>query len=217
MLFALAITGYSTVITAVPFTITKSGTYTLKADLTLAGVAETAITVNASNVLIDLKNNTLSSTSSAGSTIGILLSGTANNLTIQGGTISGFVTGIEITGTQQLVQNLRLVNNSVGVAIFTGGQSVIQNCLIVGRGTTAGEGILLTQCSGIVVKNNQIAAQAAGCLNAFMGGGNNFIANSISTCDHGLELASNDKYQGNLTNGCTTPFSGGIAAGFENN
>jgi hypothetical protein len=43
-----------TTIESVLFTITKAGTYVLDGDLTLSGTNQTGITVNASNVVIDL-------------------------------------------------------------------------------------------------------------------------------------------------------------------
>jgi hypothetical protein len=48
-------------------------------------------------------------------------------------------------------------------------------------------------------------------------GGNSFIANQIANCLFGLILGSLDKYQGNVTNRCLTPFLGGVAVGDENN
>ena len=43
------------------------------------------------------------------------------------------------------------------------------------------------------------------------------ISNRISNCQVGISCLSTQKYQGNVTTGCATPFSGGTAAGYENN
>jgi hypothetical protein len=75
--FILAMSGYATTIESVPFTITKTGTYTLDGNLTLSGTNATAITVNASNVVIDLTGFTLKNGSGDvnGDNIGISLNG----------------------------------------------------------------------------------------------------------------------------------------------
>jgi hypothetical protein len=161
--------GYAQTIDAVPFVITKPGTYTLAKDLTLHSVrgpgATTAMTVEASNVVIDLGGFTLFGykTPSGGVTDGISnvatgISPSITNLTIQNGTITGFDLAVLLEGTQFVCQNLRLFNNS-SFGIEAGGCrfSTIQNCLIIGLGTREGglqdAGVLLDECVGIVVKN----------------------------------------------------------------
>ena len=203
-----------TVITSVPFTITKSGTYTFDKNLTLSGNSLYAITINASNVLIDLSGFTLKN--GTGTNGGILTTTATTNVTIQDGTISGFTTGVGLQGSQQLVQNLRLFNNGNGVEGSSSNFSTIQDCFIVGQGSTIGNGVVLPSCFGTVVKDNQIASANVGCATV-SSGGNSFIANQIANCSTGLLLGTGDKYQGNVTIGCTTPFSGGTAVGDENN
>jgi hypothetical protein len=46
---------------------------------------------------------------------------------------------------------------------------------------------------------------------------NSFIYNNIANCTAGLFLLPGDKYQGNVTIKCATPFLEGIAVGQENN
>jgi hypothetical protein len=90
----------------------------------------------------------------------------------------------------------------------------LQNCFIAGTG--AGEGIVLYADSADVVKNNHVANEKTGCLTMNTPGSNFFIANQLTNCGTGLNL-SGDKYAGNLTAACTTPFIGGFAVGDENN
>ena len=208
-----AMSGYATVIESLPFTISKSGTYTLDRNLKYSG-SSFAITVSASTVVIDLSGYTLSGTN------GWAIYGDASsNVTVQNGTITGFFAGVELlNGSQELLQNLRLLNIAAGgVELMSCSSSTIQNCLIVGVGKTGGgDGVYLGGCQGIVVKNNQIANEGVGC-DSGTSSGNIFIADQLTNCLNGLYLGTPDKYQGNVAAACTTPFSGGIAVGYENN
>ena len=210
----LVMSGYATTtIESIPFTITKAGTYILDGNLTLSGTGLYAITVDASDVVIDLNGFTLKN--GTGKNNGILTASAAMNVTIQHGTITGFSTAVEVQGSEQLVQNLRLFNNGNSIDASSSNFSTIQNCFIVGLNMNTDSGIVLVSCSGTVVKNNQIASAGTGC-ETMTTGGNSFIANQIANCSTGLLLGTGDKYQGNVTNGCTTPFSGGTAIGQEN-
>ena len=209
ILSAFAVTAYGTTIESVPFTITTSGTYKLDGDLVLAGTNQTAITVNVSNVVIDL--NGFAITTSQYPNYGIVTSSTATNVTIQNGTLSGFFNSISLAGGQALVQALRLINDEEGIqAASSCTSSVIQNCFIAGG---AGIGVTV-QGSSIVVKNNQILSEQYG---GTSGGNNSFVANYVGNCSYGLYMTGSDKYQANVTNECTTPFTGGIAVGDANN
>jgi hypothetical protein len=201
-------------ITSVPFTISKRGTYVLAGNLTLSGINQIAITVTASDVVVDLGGFTLAATASSGTNVGIEVSAGAQNVTIQNGSIS-IVSGIcvHLLGSDETVQNLRLESSGAGVfAESTSNYCMIQNCFIMGGGSDCGVGI--NGGGGTVVKNNQIINEFDGCCS---GGGNIFIANYIASCNTGLGLAGTDKYQGNVTVACATAFSGGIAVGTENN
>ncbi len=226
--------GYAQTIDGVPFVITKPGTYTLAKDLTLSQTAQstTAIFVKADNVVIDLRGFTLAGYSTGGNTT----YGIANvnkqgipkpiiNLTIQGGAINGFDIAVQLGNAQFAVENLRVLNNVFGVSASTCLFSSIKNCLIVSTlpiSNPAGQlGVSLFGCTGIVVKNNQIGNQVIGCVSQSTGSppslGCSFIYNNFANCPTGLLLGSVDKYQGNVTTNCPTPFSGGTAVGTENN
>lgn len=203
-----------TAITSLPFTIKKSGAYAIQQNMTYSGTSGTsAITVEVSNVVIDLAGFTLTG---ASTTVGIAVKATVTNVTIQDGTITGFATDISLENTQQfLVQNLRLLKQQFGISASSCSFSTIQNCFIVGQGGSA-TGINLQSCSGVVVKNNQIASCSYGCL-AQDTTGNLFIANQLTNCATGLGLSSGDKYEANLTLGATIAFNGGIPVGNDNN
>lgn len=214
----LVMSGYATVIESVPYVIHTPGTYTLDGSVSLAPGGGTAIQVNASNVLIDLKGFTLSATDSTPQSLGILVATGTTHITVQNGSINGFEHGISLACTHYVVQNLQFIGGVYGIEASTpsgSGQGLIQDCLFDGAGSQA-EGILF-ECNENVVKNNQILNYyGPNGVGVFSNGGNFFIGNSIFNCGHGLSLSSSDKYQSNLTAFCGTPFSGGIAVGDDN-
>ena len=67
-----------------------------------------------------------------------------------------------------------------------------------------------------MVKNNQIANVSVGC-DSNESSGNIFIADQLTNCSYRLYLGASDKYQGNVTIACASPFTGGTQVGFENN
>lgn len=215
MSFTLVVGGHATTqITTVPFSIVKPGRYVLATNLILSGNSLTAIAVNQSNVVLDFNSFTLS-TAGTGNT-GISVAATVNNVTIQNGSISGFDYGTILQGAQHSLQNVRLFVNVDGVLASSCTSSSIQNCVILGLNSNSGIGVDLDTCSNVVVQNNQIARAENGCFSSSSTGGNSFISNYIANCTNGLNLEAGDKYEGNVTTGCTTDFTGGILVGQQN-
>jgi hypothetical protein len=210
-----AIGGYGqTTISSLPFTITQSGTYTFSQVLTFSSVGGgQAITIAASNVVIDLKGYELKA-NPTGAGRGIESSNRFVNLIIRNGTISGFQFGVAVLNvtTGCTIQNVQFSNNETSINLQNSVSCIVQNCLVFGTG--AGTGIQVSGCEGVQVKNTQLANWAFGVTSD---GGNAFLENYIGGCSTGLQLGTGDKYQGNVTSGCATPFSGGTAAGTENN
>jgi hypothetical protein len=208
----LAMGGYAKIIKSVPFTINNSGTYTLDHDLTLAGGTGTGITVNASNVVIDFSGFALQSGAS-GNGVGISITGT--NVTIQNGTITGFNIDLFLECAECLVQNVTIVAVNIGVDGEGCTDSVIQNCLVQGIAGTS-YGVFLTGCSGVLLTNNQIVSHFY-CCDSGSSSSDVFVGNILGNADYGLYLDTGDKYAANVTTGCTTPFTGGVAVGDDNN
>lgn len=203
----------ATAITSVPFTITASGTYTLTKNLTLSGTNQTAITVNAANVVVDLKGFTLGTSDTTFSNSGITVSTGVAFVTIQDGMINNFGAGVSLFGPEETVQNLSIVTGAFAINVYNScTSSMIQNCFIAGSGQNIG--IQLSGCADVVVKNNHIVNENQGATSL---GNNMFIANYFGSCALGINMSSTDKYQLNVTNACTTGFSGGIAVGNANN
>ena len=122
----------ATAITTVPFTITASGNYYLPANLSVA--TGTGITVNASQVVIDLNGRSINST---GGSIGINVTN-HDEVTIQNGDIDGFSAAnkyaILLNGTangqnqKNKVINVNFDNDFVGVLIVRGSIDVVEHC-----------------------------------------------------------------------------------------
>jgi parallel beta-helix repeat protein len=209
-----AMGSYGQIITSVPFTITQSGTYTFSKSLTFVSTSGGhAITVAASDVVIDFRGFSLNA-SPVGAGIGVQSSNRGVNIIVRNGAISGFKVGLTIVSDAVgcTIDNVRFLNNGTGINLQGSTSCTVQNCLVIGSGT--GTGIMLTACSGVEVKNTQLLNWSSGVTSD---GNNAFLENYIGGCSAGLQLGTGDKYQGNVTNGCTTPFSGGTAVGTENN
>jgi parallel beta-helix repeat protein len=100
----------ATTITSLPAVITKSGHYSLQRDLYYAGTGD-AITVYASNVVLDLHGHTLLGPGgpSTGSGVAVL---SYQNVTVTNGTISGFAAGVFVNAARCQVTGIRAVSNS---------------------------------------------------------------------------------------------------------
>jgi len=211
ILFAPALAGAATIIDRLPYTITAPGRYELQRDLTTNG--SNGITVQAANVVIDLKGFSITGDGTAN---GVAVA-SQTNVTVRNGMISGFYIGVVLVGVQSRAINLQLVNNDFGVA--TGGKAcAVQDCFIVGLGTNhTGVGVgLYKSSSGILVKGNQISEFMTGINDFSADGFHAFTGNYIANGEYGIVASSNDLFQGNVVTNCAVPFSGGQAVGTEN-
>jgi hypothetical protein len=143
--------------TAIPggtsgMTISTSGAYYLTGNITVA--TGDGITINASNVTLDL--NGFSISSSSGTDIGIALSSTTN-LAIFNGSISGFSKGAAPVNGQQTPRNVRMSNLAIsgcaGYSVFldVAKNTCVQDCLVDG-----GFGIAATLVNDCSVTNGSI-------------------------------------------------------------
>jgi hypothetical protein len=107
MASAQAETVNCTAIGAIPFTITAPGVYCLKSNKNTNITNGIAITINASNIVLDLNGFTLNGSAAGPGTeaIGIGLSHNnvlRQNITVKNGTVQGFSIGIGFVGSQSL-------------------------------------------------------------------------------------------------------------------
>jgi hypothetical protein len=219
-----------TVIKSVPHTINKSGTYTLSANLQYAGtnLAIPAITINASNVTIDFGGHVLKCTNTTVGTKALLLpsnGGNQTNVTIENGTITNFTWGVYADGgaggetfSGIVVQDMRLYAIT-GVHINGGTGCTVQRNLLMTTGAGGSLIDLINSTGANVVRDNLASGQPTFAVifsNSATSGNyidNNFAINGAS----GFFLEATDKYRFNITDLCTTPYSGGTALGGGSN
>jgi len=181
----------------------------LQSNLTVNG--SYSIEVAASDVTINLNGFTITQTD-VGNGTGVYAPN-ANNLTVLNGTISGFEYGIYIN-SQSIAKDLQLFNNRYGVYIGGNNCQVIGS-FIVGTGP-AGDGVgVYVNGSGVLVKDTQVSQFTSGITSNSVSG-SAFIYNYVASSTTGLQLSSNDCYQGNVVTNCATLFVGGISVGTEN-
>ena len=212
-----------TPITTLPFTIAASGNYYLANNLAYAGTAGNAITISASDVVLDLQGHRLiCGTPPSTAAVGIAAVG-RNNLVIRNGSIVFFKTGIYLSGAasqRAIIEKLNLTSNR-SIAIQTEGRGVIireNTILSTGSGFASGNlgtGVCATFSSGegTRVINNDISdtyrpsspSIAVYCVGGIVQG--NRINNTITGLD-GIKLS-----KGICLDNCVMGFDAGIEAG----
>jgi hypothetical protein len=186
-----------TPISSLPFIISSSGSYYLTKNLSVT--TGNALTINASQVTVDLNGFTISSTASSANGTGIALaSGLADiaifnghikgGVTYSGGTYSGpgFANGIEYSGTTPT--NARVTGVSVVGCqfdgIYVGTNSVVESCTVqtIGGDGIVGGGVFrstATECG-----NGGIAAHTASdCYALITGSGTALSAVNAINCE----------------------------------
>jgi len=152
-----------TLISSLPFTISQAGSYVVTRDLS----GTDGITINASNVTIDLNGFTLAP--SGGSADGISSVATLRNIKVINGTLRDWdFAGIYLPlATNCEIRNLRVYNTNLE-GIQVGANALIVDCLVDGaftatKGIVAGDNSIISRCvctactvSGIKVGANGI-------------------------------------------------------------
>jgi hypothetical protein len=173
--------------TNVPFNITTAGSYCVVENITFASTNAIIISVNASNVVLDLNDQTISG---GGTSLNAIQVNNQSNVTIRNGSLINFTAnGVFLSqGCQQVnVSNMLCVNNNSGFAAAGVNRCSFQNCFaILNRGfgfnisngtATASQNSTLSNCLAL---STGIGATSTGpgfiftnCLNFFI---NNCIA-----------------------------------------
>lgn len=126
----------ATPITTVPFVITKSGNYYLPADLTFTAPAGTAITIEASQVILDLNGRTLEGEAKGfDTTFGIVIDN-RQDVIVQNGDIDGFTfAGVLITDSAKRTKNqkneishVNFNDDEIGVLDVSGSIDLTEHC-----------------------------------------------------------------------------------------
>jgi hypothetical protein len=207
-----SVSGYSqTTITSVPYTITAPGTYVFANNLTYSLATGDAITVNVSNVTIDLNGYYLYC-SASGSANGIYFNNKAN-IRVKNGEVVGFGAGIFADHSVpaptlnvnfgQLIEGVRFYNNSYAMSFFQSTCAVVKNCQFIG-GTN---GVTFTQGTG----NRAIENLASKAYVGFYSDGTDYFeSNYADGCTFGI-YATSSKLRFNATTNCTTGVTGGTS------
>ena len=195
----------ATPITSLPWTISTPGNYYLPTDLTTAAVAGGAITITASQVVLDLNGRTLKDSVKTNFAYGVLVFNDVD-VTIQNGDIDGFNVGVFLSpdstdeNAKNTVDNVKFNGNAIGVMSLSGQSNLVKNCIIDGGDI----GILFNQDSGSRAQNNILENQAAseefGAGIALMSTGslgvvfdNNVVEKGSATV--GMVMSGTDKYR----------------------
>lgn len=161
-----------TAITSVPLAITSEGIYCFTGNLATAQTTGNAISINADNVVIDLKGWKLDGSAAGLDTIakGIYAYG-RSNIVIRNGTIRGFYAGIGLscsypyTDSQGYqVEDIRAVANTYRGFYIDGTDTVVRNNTVLDTGGSTqintAEGMKL-QGPGLRLLNNDIGGLVA--------------------------------------------------------
>jgi parallel beta-helix repeat protein len=192
-------------IESLPFTINAAGSYYVAAALT--GTLNTdGITINASNVTIDLNGFTLSG--AAGSTSGnAIVAGTpVSRITIQNGTIEGWAgNGINATDITQCLCTHLVVSGNTGTGVVLGSSNQLLDSNIISNG--AG-GVQAT--SNCVIKDSNISENTGDGIN--VSGTNNVVRDNqlINNTGDGIELTAASAENTVRENECVDNTSAGI-------
>jgi len=120
-----------------PYVISNPGSYRLTGNLTVSSTSADAIDVNVSHVGIDLNGFSITGPGGSSTRAGINGSPSGNQLTVENGTITGFLFGV-FTGIDGIVKSVHAAANGAGIDV---GNGVIQGCTADGNttvGITAG-------------------------------------------------------------------------------
>jgi len=216
-----ALTSYGqTVISQVPYQITRPGSYVLENSLSFseAGGHTNAIEIKADNVTLDFAGHTLAHESGSQAGSGVLVDGT-HLVTIKNGTVSNFHFGILLqSGGSNVVENMRVLGgNSVGIDLSQQEGSIVQNNFV----NMSGQGQFGIACDAGSLSNHLLRNNVLGpVLGIFEDdpGGNYLESNFVSNCSTGITTGRNSKFRLNTTINCQTPFNGnGTPVGRENN
>ena len=182
-----------TPISSLPFTISTAGSYYVTANLT--GVAnQNGISVNTSNVSIDLMGHTISG--AAGSQTGIIGAPGADNITVRNGSVVGWAArGLSVAGTRVRVERVTATANATA-GIFAGAAAVVVDCIAAENGA---EGIILN-AEGVVYRCD---ARFNGS-NGIQAGGSSVVSHSVARDNRaiGILLVANATAQE-----CTSTFN----------
>jgi hypothetical protein len=143
-----------TFITTCSQTLSTPGTYVLKTDLTCPG-ATTGVVINASNVTLHLVGHTITGDACNGN--GIVVNGGFTGITVDGGTVRGFIDGIVLYSANSRVTAMTVTKACTFGLAISGTSNQVDTSSVTLSGM---DGIGIGAASGIVIRSNYIADNA---------------------------------------------------------
>ncbi|HET7745919.1 MAG TPA: hypothetical protein VFM29_01380 [Vicinamibacteria bacterium] len=197
-----------TPVTSLPATISSPGIYCLTGNLSTSSASGIAISITANSVTLDLNGWKLGGLGGGTATLMTGIYSTNVNITVRNGSVRGFRTGILLSGSGALVEDVLADGNTeTGIRVGASGIARRNQVINTGGGTLdANEDAFGIVCSGqgCLVENNVVSELVA------MGNGNEW----------GIYLwaaASNSTVRGNIVTDTTgvpgTGYSSGIRMG----
>ena len=208
-----------TPIASAPFTISQPGHYYLTRDLSVPG-GQIAMTINASNVSLDLGGFTIGGNDAVGS-YGIYIAGTQSDIRITDGTVRDFQFGVDAgDDTRVQLDGVNAVSNVRGFQLGT--NDLVTNCLaeantetgiyIPGSGTTvrdcevmvnSGDGISMAGSANLVEGSRvdgqvtSIRVTQAGSVNVIRG---NLVSSMVLAQNGGAVVVDNVCWSSAISN-----------------
>jgi hypothetical protein len=217
----------ATPITALPFTITASGNYFLPANLAVNMATGSAITINASEVILDLNGRSLINVAPSNQANGVFVNDQVD-VTVQNGDIVGFGIGVYFSpnsadnNRKNTAANLRLDNNLIGVASVSGHSNWVKDSIIDGGSVgiffdqdlgSRAENNILEEQVGVELNTTGVALVSAGSLGVLFD--NNEVSKGSAAV--GQIMSGTDKYRFESFTGFTrlSPLTGGTNEGAQ--
>jgi hypothetical protein len=231
--FTSTLSSAQTVISSLPYTISTAGVYVLNQTLHYPTGTGNAITITASNVILNLGGFGIINTSDQTKTSATcIFANDVENVTIENGEIFGFYHGIFLAGatsgtnfnTGHVIQNLRLAYCTIdGILLETVSNSLVQNCQLSSIGATGGGTVVHSNAAAVLVTSavpggnrvyrNQVLNSPFGIVCFYSSGTNTgcFVEQNLATgCNLvGFDLQAEDAYRDNAAFNCATAFNGG--------
>ncbi|MBR7800461.1 NosD domain-containing protein [Undibacterium fentianense] len=197
-----------TPISSVPFAITAPGQYCVTNDLQSSGAAGIQISISTGNVTLDLNGFALKCTASQNAIMGTL---TMFNVTVKNGTIRDCNYAVTLSNcTSCTVQDIRAINNAAGIQV-SGFAARVEHNQIRNDNALAGNPAILVEATSSLIDNNHISGSNVGIMNRSKG--NIIRGNTFGICNTAIRFDAGATYQNNLTQLCTTAFTGaGLAS-----
>ena len=151
-----------------PYHITQPGSYKLSGNLTVpAGSFVDGIDIGADNVTLDLNGFTITGAGLAGGAAGVGSGGSnRSGITVKNGSVTNFITGIDLPGSSLLLTDLHLNSNLRGMHIGEGGAgNIVVRCtansnaqegMMVFNATVSDSGAAANGKSGLYASNSTL-------------------------------------------------------------